>query len=141
MKNKLIIGISVVALILAGIALYNTLGSSSDTVGATPGSLLIEQYDPYVNQNGGIKSALPIQTTSTVTAADITAGATTLSGTLTVTTTNTATSSASFGCVAVAGTSTATQVRLVLSTVATSSPTMRGTNTVGLVGWQYGTCP
>lgn len=71
MKNKLIVVISLVALALAGFVVYSTLGRSDDAlVGATPGSLLIEQYSPYVMQNGGISSALPIQTTSTVTAAN-----------------------------------------------------------------------
>lgn len=72
--NKIVIVGLVVALVLAGIAFYKTLGGSSDLASATPGSLLIEQYDPYVNQNGGINSALPIQTSSTVTAANVTVG-------------------------------------------------------------------
>jgi len=133
--NKILVVVTVVALALAGFFLYKSLGSNSELVSATPGTQPIENYTPAIKYNGGIYSELPIQTTSTLTSADITTAA------LTVTTTNTATSSSSFGCVAVAGTSTATQIRLVLSTVATSSPTMRGTNTVGLVGWQYGTCP
>ena len=71
-NNKLIVGISVVALILAGIALYKVLNVGSDAVSATPGSLPIENYVPVVKQNGGIYSELPIQTTSTLTAADAT---------------------------------------------------------------------
>lgn len=73
--NKFIVIAVVVALILGATAIYRTLGHGVDGLAAaTPGSLLIEQYSPYVNQNGGISSALPIQTTSTVTAADISVG-------------------------------------------------------------------
>lgn len=74
MKNqKVIIGISVVALIIAGIALYRTSGfGSSDLAQATPGtSLAIENYVPVVKYNGGIYSELPIMTTSDVTAATV----------------------------------------------------------------------
>ena len=62
-------------------------------------------------------------------------------GKLTVTTANTATSTATIGCVQTYATSTATAVRMVIGSIATSSTSYGGTNTVGLVGWQYGTCP
>lgn len=73
--NKFTVIAVVVALILSAAALYKTIGGPQESlVGATPGSLLIEQYSPYVQQNGGISSALPIQTTSTVTAGNLTVG-------------------------------------------------------------------
>lgn len=34
--------------------------------GATPGNLLVEQYDPYWQYNGGLNTALPINTSSTL---------------------------------------------------------------------------
>lgn len=60
---------------------------------------------------------------------------------LVVTTSNTATSTTQVGCIQTVATSTATAIRIVYSTIATSSPTYTGSNTIGLVGWQYGTCP
>lgn len=159
-NNKLIVGISVVALILAGIAFYNTLGGNSDLVGATPGSSLpIENYVPAVKYNGGIYSELPIQTTSDITAATSyitnleTTGSTTVESVLnvsgnvniagsttTISTSNTATSSLKLGCIQTTATSTATPVRFVIgSSGATTS--YQGLNSVGVVGWQYGTCP
>lgn len=62
-------------------------------------------------------------------------------GTVTLTTANTATSTATIGCVQTYATSTATSVRLVIGSIATSSTSYGGTNTIGLVGWQYGACP
>ena len=66
---------------------------------------------------------------------------TTMSKPLIVTTTDTATSTAQVGCIQTTATSTATPIRLVIGSIATSSATYRGTNTNGLIGWQYGTCP
>lgn len=62
-------------------------------------------------------------------------------GTLEVTTSNTATSTAIVGCHQTYATSTATAIRLVIGSIATSSTSYDGTNTVGLVGWRYGSCP
>lgn len=77
---------------------------SSGTLGAVGGQL-IEQYDPYVRYNGGINSALPIQTSSTVTSAGATnSGITTLT-------------KATF-CINFYATSTATQMYMVASTTA-----------------------
>ena len=60
---------------------------------------------------------------------------------LNVITSDAATSTTALGCVQTVATSTATPIRVVYSTIATSSPTYTGTNTIGLVGWQYGNCP
>lgn len=60
---------------------------------------------------------------------------------LNVATSNSATSTTAVGCVQTVATSTATAIRLVYSSIATSSATYSGTNTIGLVGWQYGNCP
>lgn len=62
------------------------------------------------------------------------------SGAIVVTTTNTATSSVQVGCVQTTATSTATPIKIVLSSIATSSPAF-GDTTIGLVGWKYGSCP
>lgn len=74
--NKLLIGVSVVALVLAGFAFYtiDIREQSNLTAAAVPGSQLIEQYSPEVLYNGGINSALPIQTSSTITAGNIVIG-------------------------------------------------------------------
>ncbi len=71
----------------------------------------------------------------------LTTGASTFGGTGTFTTTNTATSTVVVGCIQTTATSTASPVRLVFSSIATSSPTFNPSNTIGLVGWQFGTCP
>ena len=71
----------------------------------------------------------------------VTGDSTISGGTLNVTTSNTATSTAKIGCVQTYATSTATAVRFVIGSIATSSTSYGGTNTIGLVGWQYGSCP
>lgn len=84
--TKLLVAGVVVALVLAAFAAYKSLSHESVglTATATPGSLLIEQYSPYVQQNGGISSALPIQTTSDLTAGSLTSTGLTTTGTLLV---------------------------------------------------------
>lgn len=144
MKNKIIIGISVVALILAGIAFVRTTSFGvDDSVGATPGTaLLIENYVPAVKYNGGTYSELPIQTTSTLTAGDLTSGDATFnggSGAIVVTSSNTATSTISVGCIQTAPTSTATQIKMTFNTSSATSTTNGTAN--GFVTWNYGTCP
>lgn len=67
--------------------------------------------------------------------------ATTTMANVTVTTTNAATSTVQVGCIQLTATSTATPIKLVFSTIATSSPTYDGINTNALVGWRYGKCP
>lgn len=54
---------------------------------------------------------------------------------------NAATSSETVGCIQTTATSTVTPIRFVISSIATSSVTFGGISTIGLVGWQYGTCP
>jgi len=107
----------------------------ANTLGAV-GNQLIEQYDPYVRYNGGINSALPIQTSGT-----LTGGASTFSGDVTVTTSNTATSTLTVGCIQMYATSTATAVRLEFSTTTQLASYPNGTVPTGSVAWRYGTCP
>ena len=68
-------------------------------------------------------------------------GATTLGGNTTITTSNTATSTVTVGCIQTTATSTATPIRLVPGSGANATTTFNGTNAVGVIGWQYGTCP
>lgn len=74
MKNhKTAIIVSVLALAFAGFAVYKTFdrAEQAQLAGATPGSQLIENYSPEVLYNGGINSALPIQTSSDLTAGSL----------------------------------------------------------------------
>jgi len=87
------------------------------------------------NAVGGSNQSVPLGGTTNFD--DLTLGG----GTLKVTTSNTATSTAIVGCIQTYATSTATAVRLVVGSIATSSTSYDGTNTVGLIGWRYGTCP
>ena len=113
----------------------------ANTLGAV-GNQLIEQYDPYVRYNGGINSALPIQTSGTLTGGALTAAAATFSGNVTVTTSNSATSSATVGCVNTYATSTATAIKLFPGAInASASTTYTGGTVGGFVVWAYGTCP
>lgn len=157
--TKLLVAGVVVALVLAAFAAYKSLSHDSVlTATATPGSLLIEQYSPYVQQNGGISSALPIQTTSTMTSNDETISTTlavgtsaTVGTTLTVSATSTmadavhtsaatttvkvlSSSSTQGGCIQLNATSSATNVFLKLSPLGATS-TFAGT-----AYWAYGTC-
>jgi len=62
-------------------------------------------------------------------------------GGIVVTTSNSATSSIEAGCFTSYATSTATAVRLVFGSGVYATTSTSGTNTIGLMGWQYGTCP
>jgi len=62
-------------------------------------------------------------------------------GALVVTTSNSATSTIQVGCISMYATSTATAVRLTFGTNAWATSTTQGSNAVGLVAWQYGSCP
>lgn len=100
-----------------------------------------------VNHTGQI-GAVQRNGTSTITNPFVFTQGLTLTGdgstgskTFTVTTSNSATSTATVGCLQTYATSTATAIRLVLGSIATSSGSYDGVNTVGLVGWRYGTCP
>lgn len=70
MANKIAIVLSVLALVLSGYAVASLPSMSSPTLGAV-GVKLIEQYDPYVKYNGGINTALPIQTSSFLTSSTL----------------------------------------------------------------------
>ena len=66
MSNKnLTIGLIVVA-IIAIIGVFTPVGQSLSASFGSVGGKLIEQYDPYVRYNGGISTALPFKTTSTM---------------------------------------------------------------------------
>lgn len=135
----------IVALFAVAIAVSNSPKALSN-VGAA-GGMLIENYLPVVMYNDGYKSEKEIVLSGAngdITTGDdltVTDDATISGGLLTLTTSNTATSSAIMGCVQTYATSTATAIRLVIGSIATSSTEYGGGNTVGLVGWQYGTCP
>jgi len=70
-----------------------------------------------------------------------TTGASTFGGTVTVTTTNTATSTVKAGCFQMNATSTATPGRLVLASSGATTTYGLGGSSVGVVAWQYGSCP
>ena len=129
--TKLLPIVQTVLLVAIVLMLVGSQSANSANLGASgtrfPNGISADSTSPSAGQVRG--------TTLTTT------GASTLGGTVTVTTSNTATSSLIAGCMQMYATSTATSVRLVLSTVATSSPTYTGTNAIALVGWQYGTCP
>lgn len=66
MSNKnLTIGLIVVG-IIAIIGVFTPLGQSLTASFGSVGGKLIEQYDPYVRYNGGVNTALPFKTTSTM---------------------------------------------------------------------------
>lgn len=86
--NKSVLAIAILALIVAIIGVWPSSAGNSDFVTATPGTQLpIEEYVPAVKYNGGIYSALPIQTASDITGSTI--YGTTFSGTSLVATTAT----------------------------------------------------
>lgn len=63
----------VVALVVLGVQfVVGKVKHSAQVSYGAVGGLLIENYDPYVMSNGGINSALPFQTSSTLTVAGIT---------------------------------------------------------------------
>ena len=140
MNKDTIIGfIAIVALVLGGWALLRTgvFSNGASTLGAafSGSGMLAENYIPYVMYNGGYNSAKDIATTGNVNGAigtfsgALSAAATTLSGTLTVTTSNAATSTVIAGCYQFYATSTATAQKFMAST------------TPGVMYSQYGTCP
>lgn len=73
MFNKRTIATAVgLALVLAIAILYFSNKGSSVVAQATPsGHMLAESYDPYVRTNGGYYTALPIRTTSDITAVNV----------------------------------------------------------------------
>lgn len=133
MNKNILLGIGVVvaiALSLFGLVRDNQsvpLGASGTRF---PNGLSTDTTSPTAGQIRG--------TTFTLTGDAVLGGG---NGALTLTTSNSATSTAIVGCIQTYATSTATAIRQVYSTIATTSPTTAGSNTIGLVGWQYGTCP
>lgn len=122
--------VAMVAVVIAIIALFvSATASSSAAFGATNAPTRFP--NGYLDTGGGYY----------VDGSAVVNGSGSLVGTISQTTSNAATSTAVMGCVQTYATSTATAVRLVLSTIASTSPTYSGTNTIGFVGWQYGTCP
>ena len=124
MTNLKIWALAVIALVVGFGVGYGVFHSSSKLGGMS--SMLAESYIPYLYSNGGYYSALPIQTTSSLTAGgDLTVSG----GTVNVTTSNTATSTLVVGCIQFYATSTATALKFQAST------------TPGVMISQYGTCP
>ena len=118
--------------------------------GSTPTSTqLIEDYVPIVKYNGGLHTALPIQTTSDFTASAATFSSTltgtsaTLSGDITQSTSNTSTTTFAGGCIQTTATSTDTPVRFVLQATTTIGNSVQGSSATNnfVVLAQYGSCP
>jgi len=125
MKEKILWGIAVVALVLSGLAFLGSVQGAriASNFGAA-GNLLAENYIPYVLYNGGYNSAKDL----------------TLSGsgnTLKVTTGAAATSTVETGRIQTYATSSATKICLDFNTQATT--TNAGTAN-GVVTWLYGDC-
>ncbi len=142
----------VVALgILAIIGLSHLIGSApklgtaadctSVTCFTTVGVLTSFQDDGTAIFNGAttLAGAVTLVPTGAVAASSTlqVTGATTLYGGLTVRTASGATSTSKVGCVQAIATSSATTLKLVFSTVATTSDVANN----GFVEWAYGTCP
>lgn len=122
--------------VLALLAILATYGSSlfSTNLGYTTVATTALRYpNSYIDTAHGyyVDSVAVIDGTGDITATG---------GNLTVTTSNTATSTTAVGCIQTTATSTATPVRLVIGSSGATT-THQGTNSVGVVGWQYGSCP
>lgn len=61
--------------------------------------------------------------------------------TMTLTTSNTATSTLKVGCIQMNATSSATTVRITFGPAGNATTTSQGSNSNGIVAWQFGTCP
>lgn len=120
---KIVLAVAFIIIIVLGYIVYKDTTSNNLNFGAV-GVKLAENYDPYIRYNGGYNSLLPITTT----------------GPLTITTSNAATSTTSLGCIQTTATSTATPIRFVIGSSGATT-TFQGTNSSGVVAWQYGTCP
>ena len=130
--QKVGIGVVVILSLLGAIGFVRTF-SSSNSFGATTFQQGEVQNNPFIFVNGfsaGSSQQLGVDASGNLN----------VGKSFSQLTSNAATSTAVVGCVQTTATSTATPIRLVYSSIATSSPTF-GTNTIGLVGWQYGTCP
>lgn len=144
MTNKIL---SIVAILLSGSVFVGFFwgGAVSQGFGAA-GTLLAENYIPYVMYNDGYASEngitligadgdLVVGDDATI-ADDLTVSG----GSLSVPTTNTATSTISGGCVQLTATSTASPVYLTFIPHAGSTTSQGGTSNF-LVAAKYGTCP
>lgn len=151
MINAKNIGIAVLAVgallgLLAFVGFHWGGGASFGTV--NNGAAVINYPEWFTNGTGGTSNVFYAGNTQQFSIADngnltsgtITAGATTLSGNLTITTTNAATSTATVGCVQTYATSTATPVYFALVVSKTASTTFAGTGQ-GNVMWAFGSCP
>lgn len=173
MSNKqfgiILAAIGLVAILCGAALLRGGSGSAQQGGVGAAGSMLIEQYIPYVLYNGGINTALPATFSDTVTGAGSTwttgsfsstlgvTGATTLSSTLAVaatttaskavvvSTSNTATSTLSAGCIQMTATSTGNPIRLVFEATTTysngSALSAIGATPSGIVLFATGVCP
>jgi hypothetical protein len=123
MTNKIIGVIAVLSILISGYSLYLSFASSpaAPSFGSV-GVKLAENYDPYLRYNGGYNSALPIQTTNSLSAATTTFSAQT---NFTVPTL----------CINFFATSTATALELVASTTATLP-----NGAAAVITANYGTC-
>lgn len=89
-NNKKTVAIVIAALVVVAViigAYYAGKASvqNGQLSAGTPGSNYIENYDPAIKYNGGISSALPIQTTDTVTTVGLTvSGAASLTSTFAI---------------------------------------------------------
>ncbi len=102
--------------------------------GGILGSYLYEHKDDIAHTFGATVARTTITNPWTFSAT------TTMSKPLIITTTNAATSTLQIGCIQTVATSTASPIRLMLSSIATSSVGY-GETSFGLVGWRFGTCP
>lgn len=123
--------IAAVALLVSLVAAFEVWSVSHPTVSfGALGPKYAEQYDPYLKYNGGYNSALPIQTTSSVTA-----------GSISVPTSNTATSTLAAGCIQFNATSSTAVGHLAVGTSYISTSTFQGTVIGYPVFWAAGACP
>lgn len=146
MVNKIILAIGIAFILISGflfITKKDTAGVGTALNCATNTTCL-----PSMELTGNADTSTPsLQVDKqgiTVTSGgiNVTAGGVTIaSGGLTLTTSDSATSTASLGCIQTTATSTATAIRLVFGNNISASTTYRGSNSVGIVYWQYGTCP
>lgn len=146
MKQNIALVVAFIALVLGAWAVFSNSSMHTDggqSFGATSaGNLLAENYLPFVMYNGGYQSAKDISTTADVYGTDLFAADDLVvsGGSVVVTTTNAATSSSALGCIQTVATSTATPVRLVIGTSGATT-SYQGASSVGVVGWQFGSCP
>lgn len=67
MKENISLAVAAVAILLAVVTWFHLPVSPSVGAATTPGGMLLEQYTPVVQYNGGIKTALPVALSSSAT--------------------------------------------------------------------------